>query len=123
MRNYEKSELYKKEFNYWKREALDEAGYFIIFQGFLEEEILKNISGNALKLYLYLGINSRNSTGVVWHSNKKIAEYFNKAERTIRSWMKELEDLKLIKRMRLDYDGKVYTYLKPYKYKKNKIED
>lgn len=120
--NKEKSITLKKTYLDWKLEALDQAGYFVIFQGLLEENILQKISGNALKLYIYIGINSNNMTGIVWHSNTKIALYFNKSERTIRSWMKELEDLNLIERMRLNYNGCVFTYLKPYSFKKTKID-
>lgn len=119
LRNSEKSELMRINFKRWKVEALDEAGYFIIFQGFLENGILKELSGNALKLYLYLGLNSNNLEGTVWHSNNKISKYFQKSERTIRTWMNELESLNLIKRMRLKYNGNVYTHLQPYKYKYN----
>ncbi len=112
--NKTKSNLMKQKYRKWKMESLDEAGYFVIFQGFLESGKLSQISGNALKLYVYLGINSSNLEGVVWHSNSTIGRYFNKSERTIRTWMKELEDLGLIKRMRLKYDGMPYTYLKTY---------
>lgn len=121
LRNSEKGKRIKKAYRMWKVEALDEAGYFVLFQGFLECGKLKEISGNALKLYLYLGLNSNNFDGVVWHSNKKIGEYFDKSERTIRLWMNELEKAHLIKRMRLKYNEKVYTYLLPYTYKE-KIE-
>lgn len=120
MRNIDRSEIYRSEYREWKLEALDESGYFIIFQGFLENELLNKISGNALKLYIYLGINSDNFNGIVWHSTKKIAKYFKKAERTIRTWIKELEDLNLIERFRLEYNGVIYTHLRPYKYKKDK---
>lgn len=118
-KNKEKDNIFKNNYMQWKIEALDNSGYFIIFQGLLENDILKNISGNALKLYIYLGINSNHINGVVWHSNAKIASYFGKSERTIRTWMKELDDLFLIKRMRLEYDGFVFTYLQPYSFKKN----
>jgi DNA-binding Lrp family transcriptional regulator len=114
LNNEEKGLILRRNYKEWKLSSLDEAGYFIIFQGFSENGILRDISGNALKLYIYLGINSNNFEGVVWHSNSRIAKYFNKAERTVRTWMKELEDLNLIKRMRVKYDGEVYTYLKPY---------
>lgn len=117
LRNKEKSIIMKNNYRYWKLDALDESGYFVIFQGFLEDDKLKKISGNALKLYIYLGINSSNFEGVIWHSNKKISKYFGKSERTIRGWMKELEDMNLIKRMRLEYNGNVFTYLQPYRYK------
>lgn len=110
----------RMEYREWKFNALDEAAYFIIFQGFIEQGLLLKISGNALKLYIYLGINSNNFEGVVWHSTEKLAKYFGKSQRTIRGWMKELEDVGLIKRMRLKYDGEVYTYLRPYKIKVEK---
>lgn len=117
LRNREKSIIMRNNYRYWKLNALEESGYFVIFQGFLENDKLKNISGNALKLYVYLGINSSNLEGIVWHSNEKISKYFGKSERTIRGWMKELEDMNLVKRMRLKYDGNVFTYLQPYRYK------
>lgn len=117
LKNKDKSLVMRNRYKRWKYNALDNSAYFIIFQGFLEADLLKDISGNALKLYIYLGLNSNNYEGVVWHSNKKIAEYFDRSERTIRVWMKELENLNLIKRMRLEYDGIVYTYLQPYTYK------
>ncbi|MCJ0222438.1 helix-turn-helix domain-containing protein [Clostridioides difficile] len=120
--NKEKDLIYKNTYRNWKLESLESSGYFIIFQGFLETDLLKKISGNALKLYIYLGINSNNLNGVVWHSNKKISAYFNKSERTIRLWMKELEDLNLLKRMRLKYNGNVFTYLQTYNSKLN-LED
>lgn len=118
--NKTKDSRMRMEYRTWKFNALDEAAYFIIFQGFVETGILSEISGNALKLYIYLGINSNNFEGVVWHSTAKLAKYFGKSERTMRGWMKELEDLRLIKRMRLKYDGEVYTYLRPYKTKVEK---
>lgn len=126
LRNSEKSLIMRNNYKRWKLDALDEAGYFVIFQGFLEGNKLKEISGNALKLYIYLGLNSNNLEGIVWHSNRKIAEYFDRSERTIRCWMKELERYRLIRRMRLKYDEKVYTYLQPYIYKyesKDNVDD
>ena len=124
IRNFQKSIEMKKKYKEWKLNSLDESGYFVIFQGFLETNKLKNLSGNALKLYIYLGINSSNLEGVVWHSTETISKYFDKAERTIRTWIKELEDNNLIKRMRLKYNGKQYTYLIPYQSKKiNELEN
>lgn len=113
--NWRKANELQDVYRHWKLNSMDESGYFLIFQGFLETDILKHISGNALRLYIYLGIRSNNFAGVVWHSNERIAAYFNKSERTIRLWMKELQDNKLIKRMRLEYDGRSYTFLLPYK--------
>lgn len=123
--NRDKSTILRSNFRAWKFNSLENSSYFIIFQGFEEGEKLKSISGNGLKLYIYLGLHANNYEGVVWHSNKTIAQYFGKSERTVRVWMKELEDLQLIKRMRLEYDGMVYTYLQPYisKYNDNNINE
>lgn len=98
----------------WKKKSLDESPYFVIFNGFQSTNKLKNISGNALKLYVYLGLNSKNFSGEVWHSNSKIAKYFNKSERTIRYWMQELEDLNLIKRFQLEFNGESHVFLQTY---------
>ncbi|HDR7361514.1 TPA: helix-turn-helix domain-containing protein [Bacillus toyonensis] len=112
--NKRKAKLYKENYKKWKEYSLNENGFFIIFSGFVEENKLKKISGNALKLYIYLGMYSKNMTGEVWHSNKTISNYFGKSERTIRGWMKELEDQHLIKRMRLEFDGQPHVFLQPY---------
>lgn len=118
--NKQYADLLKKNYKEWKKEGLSKGGYFIIFNGFLAKNKLKNISGNALKLYIYLGLNSKNMTGEVWHSNKSIAKYFGKSERTIRNWMKELEDMHLIKRIQLEYSGVAHTFLQPYELDENK---
>lgn len=112
--NKDKAVIYKKNYEFWKKEGLDNYGYFIIFNGFITSNKLVNINGNALKLYIYLGMYSKNMTGEVWHSNYKIAKYFNKSERTIRNWMRELEDLNLIKRMQLEFNGESHTFLQTY---------
>ena len=112
--NKTKAKLHKENYKKWKEYSLEENGFFVIFSGFVEENKLKKISGNALRLYIYLGVYSRNMTGEVWHSNKKISKYFGKSERTIRGWMKELEDQHLIKRMRLEFDGQPHVFLQPY---------
>lgn len=114
MSSEEKSMFHRSLYRVWKHYSLSDSGYFIIFQGFAKGNKLREISGNALKLYIYLGLYANNYEGIVWHSNKKISEYFNKSERTIRGWMQELEKLELIKRIRMEYDGKVYTHLRPY---------
>lgn len=110
----QKASLFKENYGYWKEKSLNENGFFVIFNGFLQTEILKKISGNALKLYIYLGLNSGNLTGEVWHSHKSIATYFGKSERTIRAWFKELEDLNLIQKMQLEFNGVNHVYLQPY---------
>ncbi|MDW8518427.1 helix-turn-helix domain-containing protein [Priestia flexa] len=121
--NKKKAQLYRDNYKNWKEYGLENNGFFIIFNGILEHKKLKKISGNALRLYIYLGIYSKNMTGEVWHSNQRIAEYFGKSERTIRGWMKELEDINLIKRMRLEYDGEPHVFLQPYDQGKTRKKD
>lgn len=112
--NKDLSKLMKKNYERWKQSGLQNNGYFVIFDGFLEYNKLKNISGGALKLYIYLGLNSKNMTGEVWHSIPRIAKYFGKSERTINNWVSELEKLNLIKRMQKKLNGVSYTYIQPY---------
>ena len=104
----------KDNYSKWKKDSIDSKGYFLVFNGFKTTNKLKNIGGNALKLYIYLGLHSNNTTGEVWHSNAKIAAYFGKSERTIRSWMQELESLNLIKRFQLGFNQESHTFLQPY---------
>ncbi|MBN1468280.1 MAG: helix-turn-helix domain-containing protein [Fusobacteriaceae bacterium] len=93
-----KMESYRSEYKEW-RNAKKKDGFFIIYNSFLENELLKNINGNALKLYIYLGIHSKNDTGESWHSLQRISEYFGKDSRTIKRWFKELENIGLVSRV------------------------
>lgn len=112
--NKEKAELYKSNYKIWKKDGLDEYGYLVIFNGFVTSKKLNEVSGNALKLYIYMLCYSDTETGEVWHSNKKIAKYFNKTDRTIRNWMRELEELNLIKRFQLKYNGEAHNFFQTY---------
>jgi len=112
--SYAKTENAKRNYAKWKENAINENGFFIIFNGFVESKILKNINGNALKLYIFFGVHSKNSTGESFYSIKEIAAYFNKSERTISNWIKELEKMYLIERYQLTYDEVAHTYLQPY---------
>lgn len=114
MTNKELAKKLRSTYELWKKDSLNNSGYFIIFNGFVENKKLENISGNALKLYIYLGVYANNNTGEVWHSNKTIAKYFHKSERTIRLWIQELEGLNLIRRMQLEYNGEPHVFLQPY---------
>ena len=67
-----------------------------------------------MKLYIFFGIHSNNSTGESYYSIKQISLYFGKSERTINNWIKELEDVNLIKRYQLSYNNVAHTFLQPY---------
>ena len=108
------AELQRKNYAAWKQDSLNNTGFFVIFNGFLDNNYLNKISGNALKLYIYLGMNSKNDTGESWHSIESIAKYFGKSPRTISYWLSELEEHNLIKRMQLEINKEAHTYLQPY---------
>lgn len=109
------AELNREEYSIWKRTALDRFGFFPIFQPLKESFLLKNLSGNALRLYLYLGLMSDNETGETWVGIETMASYFGKSKRTISDWLRELESSGLIERMQLKQNGVAHTFLKPYR--------
>lgn len=112
--NIAKVELSKKNYSKWKQESLNHKGFFVIFNGFLESDILQKINGNALKLYIFFGIHSNNETGESYYSIKSISKYFKKSERTINNWISELERLNLIQRYQLQHNNVSHTLLQPY---------
>lgn len=109
--NMERNRIIMERYNDIELRASDYAKHFDIFKSLLESGKLKTISGNALKFYIYLWLNHKKYFGYKWHSDKEITNYFGKSERTIRGWMKELEDFKLIERRSLKRKGKMYTSL------------
>lgn len=104
----------KKRYNNWKKYMLEQEGYFVVFNNFLEDGFLRRLSGGAVKLYIYFGIVSKNDTGESYHSVISIARYFDVSERTIITWAKELEKESLIIRKQLEIDSVSHTYLQPY---------
>lgn len=108
------AEYLRKDYQEWKTSAFKRFGFFPIFKPFKESFLLKKLSGNAVKLYVYLGLVSGNETGESWVSIETIAKYFQKSERTISNWLKELEKNKLIVRFQLEKDGVAHTFIKPY---------
>lgn len=112
-----RAEILRKDYGIWKKEAFNRFGFFPVFQPLKESFLLKELSGNAIKLYVYLGLVSANETGESWVSIETIAKYFEKSERTISYWLKELEESDLIERFQLEKDGVSHTFIKPYGYK------
>lgn len=108
------AEIYREEYLSWKEYSLNHEGYFPLFDRFKDQFILRNVSGNALKLYLYLGLHAKNKTGECWVSIDTMAKYFEKSNRTISGWLRELEKAELIKRIQLEKDGVAFTFLRPY---------
>lgn len=112
--NKRKAEILQQDYAAWKQTSLEMEGYFPVFSSFKEQFLLRNLSGNAIRLYIYLGLHSKNKTGECWVTIDTIAKYFNKSNRTISDWIKELENAKLIKRMQLQKNGVAFTFLQPY---------
>ena len=113
--NQSKAEYYKIAYHKWKKEILSEnQGFFPIFNDFKDTGLLSEISGGALKLYLFLGLFSGNFTGETWVTIESMSTYFDKSPRTITNWINELTRLGLIERMQLELNGKSHTYLRPY---------
>ncbi|MGC8231133.1 helix-turn-helix domain-containing protein [Pseudobacillus badius] len=107
----------RKEHSQWRDEQfLEKAGFFPVFSEF--KEYLPKLSGGAVSLFLYLGLNSNNQTGECYHDIERIAEYFGKSPRTISSWFKELEEQKIIERLQLQLNGVSHTFIRPYKHRK-----
>ena len=113
--NSAKAKYYIKNYSTWRQYNKEKnKGFFIIYNDFNEKGMLRKISGNALKLYIFLGLNSKNETGESWYTIESMAKYFGKSPRSISYWLSELERYDLIKRMQLDLNKESHTYLQPY---------
>ena len=106
--------LCKNRYNNWKKSTIKNEGFFIIFNTFMEDGYLRRLSGGATKMYIYLGVVSKNNTGESFHSVESMSKYFGVSERTILTWLKELEREKLISRMQFEINGVAHTFLQPY---------
>ncbi len=93
---------------------MDNFGYFPIFQPFKETFLLRNLSGNAIRLFIYFGLMAGNDTGETWVSLETAASYFGRSKRAISGWVKELEDARLVERMQFKPDEVAHTFLMPY---------
>lgn len=111
--NYIKSTELRKQHAEWRDiNFINKVGFFPLFYGFKDH--LKDLSGGAVSLFVYLGLNSNNQTGECYHSLEKIAGFFGKSTRTISQWIKELEQHKLIKRIQIEFNGVSHTFILPY---------
>lgn len=107
----ERNEQLKKTWRQWKSINMDSHSiFFPIFKEFAEQ-YLKDISGGACKLYIFLGSVAK-SSGESWYSVKRMAEQLGVSQRTIDNYLKELEDFGLIVRERSNSSST--TYLCPY---------
>ena len=106
---------YKSEYEAWKKHRIAEKhGFFQIWQDFREFLPQNQLTGGALRLYLFFGIVSNNWTGHSWHSVKRIAKELGCGERSVLKWARELSDAGLIYRSQKKLNGVAHTYLRPY---------
>lgn len=87
--------------------------FFMIHSDF-KYQYLKDISGGALKLFIFLGMHSKYNTGESWYSVEEVSNFFDKDQRTIAKWFSELEKIGLIFRAQDGFNRKANTFLKPY---------
>ncbi|WP_332699362.1 helix-turn-helix domain-containing protein [Halalkalibacter lacteus] len=109
-----KATTLRKEHSQWRdTNFLNKKGFFPVFYDFKEH--LSRLSGGAVSLFIYFGLHANNQTGECFHSIDKISVYFGRSTRTISSWIKELEEEKLITRIQLEMNGTSHTFIRPYK--------
>lgn len=104
----------KKEYSEWRDELQDLNKPFFAVHTDFKHIALREISGGALKLYMFLGFHSKYQTGESWYSEKEIANFFGKDQRTISNWFKELVDRGLIFREQKGFHMKANSFLRPY---------
>lgn len=107
-------EMLRDQYSKWKEQRKDEKSPFFMIYSDFKETHLKELSGGALKLYLFLGFHVNTFTGECWVSVEKIADYLGKDERTVRKWFEELQDKKLIARIQTGYKRVANTFFLPY---------
>lgn len=115
--NSQKTKIFnelKETFASWKNEVQSFNKPFFAIHSDFKHLFLKDLSGGALKLYVFLGLHSKHQTGESWYSANDVAEFFEKDSRTISNWFKELEDSGLIVREQLGFKMKANTFLRPY---------
>lgn len=105
---------YRKRHELWRAQMKAEnTGFFPVFSADFKP-YLDRLSGNALKLYLFLGFHIDNKTGECTVSLEHIAHHFGAKMRTVQGWMQELTDAKLVARVQTGYRNKSRTFFLPY---------
>lgn len=104
----------REEYATWKSELQEMNKPFFMIPTDFKHIFLKEISGGALKLFLFLGFHSKYNSGESWYTTEQIATFFGNDPRTIANWFKELEDLGLIFREQKGFKMKASTFLKPF---------
>lgn len=98
----------------WKQWAFKyKRGFFPIFTpDFMKK--FKDVSGNALKLYLYLGTYINNQDGYALVGIETISKDLKATKRTVHNWFQELREHRLVIRIQPGYKQPTFTCLLPY---------
>lgn len=111
----------RKYYSDWRNENEQSNKPFFAVHSDFEVTCLKEISGGALKLYVYLGFRAKYRTGEVWESIPEISNFFEKDERTVAKWFSELERANLVSRYQTGFNRAANSFLKPYGFRINII--
>lgn len=113
--HYEDVAQVKDGYQAWRDEMKEgKTGFFPVFTNQMRP-YLKDVSGNAIRLYIYLGIHSNNMTGEVIGTNVRMMEqFFDCSVRAVQNWLTELEKAKLIRRIQTKVKGAHFILLLPY---------
>lgn len=112
----------REQYAAWRNELQEINKPFFMIPSDFKHLFLKDISGGALKLFLFLGFHSKYLTGESWYTVEQVSSFFKKDPRTIANWFKELEDMGLIFRGQKGIMMKANTFLKPYGFRFDEIK-
>ncbi|MHB1628774.1 MAG: hypothetical protein ACYCVB_10460 [Bacilli bacterium] len=102
----------ESEYELWRTTMrTNKEGFFPIFKYFRAH--LRSLSGEALRVFIYMGMVSNNKTGEVFLSIGQIANYSGKTEEDLHDVLSELREAGLVNRLRTE-DGTAKTFLLPY---------
>jgi len=104
----------KASYSTWRDKTKEMNKPFFLIHNDFEHLFLKDISGGALKLFIYLGFRSKYQTGESWESVETVSSFFGKDSRTIAKWFSELEKIGLLERKQKGFRMTSTTFLKPY---------
>lgn len=109
-------QMYESSHTDWRAKMKSEKqGFFPVFSEAIKPH-LKDLSGSALRLFIYLGVHSDNETGEVRAriTNRTMTDFFNCSERTLHKWIAELENAGLIVRLQTRFKATGKIFMLPY---------
>lgn len=104
----------RRNFREWREhQKEDKKPFFAVYSEFKDTH-LSEISGGALKVYMFIGFHVNSFSGECWVSVETMADFFKNDKRTVKKWLQELEDRGLITRIQKGYKRIANTFLLPY---------